>query len=211
MSRHSARLVAAALAAVVLTFGAAMPAFSETIVYNFSTDIGATTTFSHTTDGLTATFSSPADPGGFGVGPTFFSPPMNGTVLLDPGSSGASGIPLDISFSQDVGYIALFFATDGTGSFDLSAYENGVLVGTASQTGVVPFGYGFPEGIIKFSGVFNSVVLTSPDTPYFAVDNVGVILSSTFGQTPSAPEPSSLLLLSSGVLALAGFFRRKRV
>lgn len=208
MSRPSARLVGAALAAVVLTFAAAMPAFSETIIYNFSADVGFSTTFSNTINGVTATFSSPSDPGGFGVSPTFFGPPMNGTVLLDPGSSGADDIPLDISFSQDISYIALFFATDGTGPFDLSAYENGALVGTVSQAGAIPNGYSFPQGYIKFSGVFNSVVLTSPRTPYFAVDNVGIIPSSG-GPTPSVPEPSSLLLLGSGALGLAGFFRRK--
>ena len=166
-------------------------------VFNFDSDAeGLTTPFTNTVQALTATFSSPADPGGFGVGPTFFAPPMSGNVLLDPSTSGASFIPMKISFNKNLDSIYLFFATDGTGTFYLTAYDNSKEVGSATATGIVPSGYSFPQGVISLSGVtFNSVVLSSPQTPNFAIDNVGVSIirdvpqvSRPRGIWPSGPE-----------------------
>lgn len=176
-------------------------------IFNFDSDlVGKPTTFSDTSNGVTATFSSPADPGGFGVSPTFFSPPMNGNVLLDPGSSGATGIALDILFSQNSNSISLDFATDGTGTFFLDAFKGTTLVGSVSASGVVLSS--FPQGSISFNGAtFDNVVLTSPDTPFFAIDNVDVASVS------GVPEPASVYLLGAALLALfsmAKLPRRRR-
>ncbi len=93
------------------------------------------------------------------------------------------------------------FATDGPGIFTLMAYENSTLVGQVSATGVIPPGFFFPEGTISFNGVtLNSVVLSSPATPYFAIDNVDV---------QPVPEPATMTLLASGLAGLLGS-RRKR-
>ena len=183
------------IAAALLFAGQA--ALRADALFNFDSDSGETT-FSDTSNGVTATFSSSADPGGFAVGPSFFSAPMTGNVLLDPGSAGLSNLALDILFSQDSTSISLDFAINGTPSdvFTLSAFEGATLVGSVNASGVVLSS--FPQGSISFNGgTFNNVVLTATGFD-FAIDNVD--LASTSG----VPEPASVYLLAAALLALFG-------
>ena len=171
-------------------------------VYNFDSASGETS-LSLSSNGITATFSSAVDPGGFAVGATFFSAPMVGNVLLDPGSANGSNLALDVLFSSDLQSITLDFAVDGLTSdtFDLAAYEGATLVGTSSATGTILSS--FPQGTISFSGAtFNKVTLTSSATE-FAIDNVDVASIAT-------PESPTALLLGAGLLALLGVVRRRR-
>jgi hypothetical protein len=197
---HQRSLSCAAVLCVVLAFG--IPAYCVPIsVFNFDADaLGTATTFSDLNNGLTATFSSTADPGGFAVGPSFFLT-LTANVLLDPGPSGASGIALDIKFSSLLSSVSLTFATDGPGTFFLDAYKAGVIVGGASTMGTVPPGFTFPEGTITFNPVpFDEIVLSSPSTPFFAIDNVMA--------TTAVPEPSMLLLITTGLLGVGSRLRR---
>ena len=148
----------------------AIPLHASTFITG-DVSLGTNTTFSDTNGGITATFSSPADPGGFVTSSTsgYFS--WGPEMVFDPGSSGAANIPMTIGFSSTLSFISMDFGTDGSGPFDLSAYLGGSLVGSVTVTGTAIVG--FPEGIISFSGAnFNSVVLTSPSTPYFAIGNI---------------------------------------
>lgn len=100
--------------------------------FNFNSDpvgsdfYGPSTTFSNTSNGLTATFSSPAFPGGFAVALVpFFAPPFSGNILYDPGRQPVSNIALDIAFSSNLTSISMDFATDGTGQFLLLRLKAG--------------------------------------------------------------------------------------
>src|SRR5579872_1484337 len=79
------------------------------IVFNFDSDnLGASTGFIYTVNGLSATFSSSVDPGGFVVYPTMFET-LIGNVLGDPGPAFQDNLSLNITFSQDLAAIVLDF------------------------------------------------------------------------------------------------------
>lgn len=150
---------------------------SATILFDLSGVSSSSTPMSQIVQGFGATLSSPADPGGFTLeNPGGLS--IGPNILADPGPSGASGIPLTITFSQPITSVTLQFATDGPGSFALAAFSGSASVGSATAAGTVPAGLFFPQGVISFSTTdadgFNSIVLTSSGTPYFAIANISV-------------------------------------
>lgn len=183
------------LAPIVLCCTAAHA--SSVIEFNFDGDaLGTSTTFTDTEDGLSATFSSSADPGGFVVYPTMFET-LTGNVLGDPGPASASNIALDVSFTRNLSAITLDFATADfitPSPFTITAYENSKVEGSNTSTGEFLSGFTFPEGEITFEGAdFNNVVISTPSQD-FAVDNIQVVV---------APEPGTLALFAAGLL-LAG-------
>jgi len=158
-------------------------AANASTVFTFDGDgPGTSTTFTDTVNGLSATFSSSADPGGFVVYPSMFET-LTGNVLGDPGPAFTDNLALDVSFSQNLSAIELDFATSDfitPSLFTVSAYENSARVGSVSSTGEFLAGFNFPEGQIAFEGdTFNQVVISSAATD-FAVDNINVV---------TAPEP----------------------
>ncbi len=195
---HTLRLL---LAAVL-----GLTAHASVIMFDFDADaIDTSTQFSDTAGGLSATFSSPGDPGGFVVQPTMFQA-LNGNVLGDPGPAGLSNIPLTIDFSSDLSAIDLVFATADFGTpspFTLTAYSGGTQVGSTSATGTVPAGFTFPEGELAFVGpAFDRVVL-STTAPDFAIDEVAAV---------TTPEPAAIWFAGLGLIAFAaaGLARRVR-
>jgi hypothetical protein len=180
-------------------------AANASIVFNFDGDsLGASTTFTDTVNGLSATFSSSADPGGFVVYPSMFET-LTGNVLGDPGPAFMDNLALDVGFSQNLSAIELDFATSDFISpslFTVTAYENSALVGSASSPGEFLSGFTFPEGEIAFEGgAFNQVVISSAATD-FAVDNITVA---------PTPEPGTLTMIGAGVLLLGiGSVRRRK-
>lgn len=172
---------------------------SASTVFNFDTDnLGTATTFTDTVDGLSATFSSAADPGGFVVYSSFFDT-LTGNVLGDPGPAGLDGLSLDVAFSSELSAVSLDFATADFGSpspLTISAYENSQLVGSIDATGTVPANFTFPEGQITFQGAdFNNIVISSTAMD-FAVDNIAASVVAT-------PEPGLFPLLAFGLAAIA--------
>src|SRR5215471_12195237 len=172
-----------------LLVGTACSVSANSIFITGEVPFGTATPFSVANNGITASFSSPADPGGFQTLATFFS--LGPEVVIDPGPAGASFIALDILFSAPITSISMDFATDGSGPLNLVALLGLGAVGATSATGTIPAGFAFPEGTISFSGlVFDGVRLNSIADPNFAIGNVSVVPAAV-------PEPSSWVLLAT--------------
>lgn len=192
--------------ALLLAASALCVPANAAIVFNFEADTsGTSTTFTDTVNGLSATFSSSADPGGFVIYPTIFQT-LTGNVLGDPGTAGLDNLSLNVGFSSNLSAVTLDFATSDfvtASPFTVSAYENNTFAGSATSTGQFLAGSTFPEGEISFAGApFNRLVLSSTATD-FAVDNIAVLTATT-------PEPALLPLLALGLIAAAAFSVRRR-
>ncbi len=190
---------------LILAAGAFAWTASADTVFTFDTDNpGTATTFTDTLNGLSATFLSSADPGGFEVQPSTFET-LTGNVLGDPGPSGETNIALNVDFSQELSAVTLNFATADfvtPSPFTLTAYDNGTLVGTAQSSGMFLSGFTFPEGEIAFAGgAFNDIQLSSL-APAFAVDNIAVV---------ATPEPREFVLLGVGLAAIVLLSRRRNL
>ena len=181
---------------IFLACGAFCAAANASTTFNFDNDsLGTATNFTDTVNGLSATFSSSADPGGFVVYQSIFET-LTGNVLGDPGPAGMDGLNLDINFSQGLGAVTLDFATADFGTpspLTLTAYEGSNLVGSSTSTGQYLNGFTFPEGEITFAGQTFDQLVVSSSAMDFAVDNITVA---------PTPEPAAFSLFAVGLLAM---------
>jgi len=198
---------------LVFAVGAISATAEAATIFNFDTDnLGTSTTFTDTVNGLSATYSSAADPGGFIIYSSMFET-LTGNVLGDPGPAGQDGLSLDIGFSGELNAIDLNFATaDFTtpSPVTLTAFQNSQQVGSTTTSGMFLSGFVFPEGEIAFDGTnFNKVVISST-APDFAVDNITVAVSNVGVSSVPEPDPLSLIGIGSGFLMLGSLRRRRR-
>jgi hypothetical protein len=133
--RRSGAVWLGAVAVVAAT--AVLPGTGNATVatFNFAT-AGIPTPLMVTNNGVTATFSSPADPGGFVTGVPAPFVTLTGNTLFDPGPAGANDIPLDIAFSQPIADISLLFALNtavASTALDLTTDAGG----STSATGTI--------------------------------------------------------------------------
>jgi hypothetical protein len=187
------------MTALLLMGALSQPAHAGVVTFDFEDQaFGADTPLSIAKPALTATFSSPADPGAFGITSAFgLWPGMSGNILASPGSAFVDSVPLTITFSRPVRGVSLQFglgSIDPAGMIELDTDAGG----HAIQTGIVPIGSLLPEGELTFIGdYFTSITLIS-NVLDFGIDNLRVDL----------PEPASLAILSLGLLGL-GVMRRR--
>lgn len=201
MGKKLVSFLSAAVLGLAVASGAADMARATTATYDFEAQTPFTTftPFSITDNGVTATFSSPVDPGGFGVVTAFFAT-LTGNVLVSPGPAGFDSIPLHISFSQPVNQISLLFALntfDDTVPLELTTNTGG----STSATGTILDT--FPEGSLTFSGASFTDIDLSTSALDFAIDDLVVTTAA------AVPEPATLPILLSGLTALA-LVRRKK-
>jgi hypothetical protein len=215
------KILKSGLLGLVLLTAAGSLGRAQQVVFNFdnyATNDPANLTytpFTDTVNGLSATFTSNADPNGgvngFVVAPAFL-PSFSGNVLNE--NQGVhSYATLTITFSRPVNDFFLNFglndpnAANGTGMdvLNLVAFNNGAGLGQVGQSTNLglPDVTTYPQGIALYDGTpFDSVSLSSP-IDLFAIDNLSV--------ETVVPEPStiSLWILGAGCI-LFGLWRRSR-
>ena len=121
------------------------------------------------------------------------------------GPVGADGT-LSQTFATTAGAhytFSFWFASNGDNPSDFSASWDGVSVLSLTNPNT-----GIPWSLFSFSETgtgSDTIYFAFADNPaYMALDNVSVTLNQ-----PTTPEPSSLLLLGSGLLTVGGVVRRK--
>ena len=136
-----------------------------------------------------------------------YSGAQEGNFYATLGPVGSDGT-LSQSFATTAGAsytFSFWIAAVGDDPSDFSAFWDGTQVYSATDpnTGGVYQQFSFTE-----TGTGNDTITFSfrDDPAYIALDNVSVTQGGGGG---TVPEPSSFLLLGSGVLGLAGVIRRK--
>lgn len=159
-----------------------------------------------TVKGITATFSGSASV--CGSGGIFDS--LKGHViaqgLCNPVGTDQSG-PISIDFSENLSKLSFDYATaGGPSTITVDLFENGSLVGSDNFTSTLADSYLNYEGLAKIKGaIFDAVTISDADT-FLAIDNVKAHAAAS---TAVTPEPSSLVLLATGALGMAGVVRRR--
>ena len=186
------RVLCASVVCLVLSRGIALA--GTVFLFDFEADLGQQTPFTSISNGVSATFSSPADPSGFFVLPTssLFST-LTGNALFQVFPSDQT---LGILFDRDIQYVQLVFGSTTIGQLTLTASDQNLIqVGQTSATSNFLPGGANPEGSISFGGTaFRSLTLrfaSSDQTGTFAIDNV-----------TDVPEPTLILLFGLGALTL---------
>ena len=168
--------------------------YSHAAIFDFETDmVRQSVPFANTVDSLSAAFAgsgSVCDSEGLFSG-------LSGHVLIQSlcGSQLEFG-PISISFSSDIAFLSLDFATaTSLNPLTLTAYEDSMLVGTTTVTPAVSSGFTNGEGFAVITGSFNNVSLSVLD--FLAVDNVTAIPALP------TPEPGAAGFVAMGLLLLA--------
>ncbi|HZL25555.1 MAG TPA: PEP-CTERM sorting domain-containing protein [Acidobacteriaceae bacterium] len=155
-----------------------------------------------TSDSISGFFttSSPIAPntGNFSSGP--FGPSVTGVPILDLTSfSFSDGVDTITNTSPDVASPILNFATDGSGNIIAWELDISLFSGTDMNSRYEnPAGFGFNGNDGALDAISDSASNSHPG-----------IWALTAGGPSIVPEPSSLILLSTGVLGLFGAGRRR--
>jgi hypothetical protein len=195
---------------LIACLAAAQPVTASTLTHfpgwtSYDVDFSAfpvatPTPFSETIGDLNVVYTAPDDPFAFATVNSQDIPasPWPFPLLL----GGAGSLTLGIRFTEPVFGILAEFVTVGPGPIQmdlLSGGLSGIVVGSRSESGVIPPGLIYPEGFISMLPVcicpnyFDAVRLSSDSR--FAIRRMLV--------TQSLPEPTTLAMFSIGLVLLA--------
>lgn len=215
------RLVRASLTLAMLCLASASVTRADTTTFTFegqstTSGSGALTSLTLTQSGLTATITRPGS--GFDINNIGGSVDTAafGARSLDPFSASTSNTQFIANFSQSLSSVSLDFGDFGGDADTLllqafsGANGTGTLLGSANASLVgVGSTFTFLTLSVTAPGI-NSIRFiggsaTFPNSVYY--DN----LSATFGTQPNpVPEPTTLLLLGTGIAGVAAKLRQRR-
>ncbi len=199
-----------------LALGTASVARATSVLFDFNAGpLHAPRPLDLTVGGITAHFAATGQ--GFSI-----QDPATSIGLVPAGFSGYclspnSIFPADllISFPQttltdfSILYAPQELATDSSATMRVTAYLNGVLVGTNTAVADPPGTW--PSATLSFSSAlgFNSVVVHYDSPPPTGGDYGPIFVADNMVVTPMIPEPSTALLLGAGAAGL-GLIRAGR-
>lgn len=167
------RLMHCAVAALCLALPAAASAES---LFNFENVlVGTSGTFSTTVNGVTATFGGSASVcASTGLNGNLFTT-LTGNALMQGFCTPTTSGPLTIAFDQSILQVSFAVALNGTDSLPVLVqfYNRGAKVAERTVVPVVPTGGVSPEGLLTYTGTFDSIQITS--NGLVALDNLDVI------------------------------------
>ena len=182
---------------------AAAPAFADNLLINGSFETGDFTGF--TTTNFGAAFIEPSGTEGYTS--------EQGTYFFLMGNIGSDGT-ISQTFSDVAGTtynLSYYYASNGSGPADFSAAIDGIVFPGSVLIGAPNSNYVYNLYSFNFVGTGTDTVSFNGrnDPSYDALDNISVSTVGIARAPAVTPEPSSLILLGTGLFSAAGAARRK--
>lgn len=200
---------------VILALGLAFSSVSAQAQTTVDLFLGSgAITFTTTVNGSTATAALSASGSALSLTPggtydyTLTGSPVTLTQT-SPGNYSASSTPLMLTLSGNGGTTGAL-----TGTVNLVSFQQAMTVGTFNNAFVANVTVTSATGsLVGFSGNTGSLLLTLVLPTNTQIDDLGngnsTKIAGGVGYMSTAPEPASMLLFGSGLLALGGILRRR--